>query len=267
MGAGLAFTANEFAPGVLTGLPLVGGSGIPGIGGDIEEEVAAFAEGDPLGQLPPAAAAAAIVGGQRQTRQRTAALLGGTEEQREEAIRLLSRITGLDRAGATRLLFIVAQGDPRLVNNAAELYLLVQQALTEQQLGSPATPAQVLDAIQQGLREEGAFFQIAEAGGFPAGFVDEVSLPTLQGAFSEAAGLPDQLRIAPDDVRGGTALFRSITAEGVERGLGDAAGSIEDTHPGHWQRTARLLQSDQPLDPRDAEPRHSVLLEPHTGCY
>ena len=213
-GGGAGVATNTFFPGTVPGLP-----GIPLIGGSLEDEVAAFAEGDPSGQLPPVAAAAAIVGGQQATAQRTAGLLGDPAERREEAIRLLSRVTGLDRASATRLLSIVAEGDPRLVDNAAELYLLVQQALTEQQLGSPATPAQVLDAIQQGLREEGAFFQIAEAGGFPAGFVDEVSLPTLQGAFSGALGLPDQLRIAPDDVRGGTALFRSITAEGVERGL------------------------------------------------
>ena len=171
-------------------------------------------------ELSTTARAAAVIGEQQAVTRRTGPLLGGTVSQRDEAIAALGQVTGLDEAGATRYLSILAQGDPRLVDNAPELYLLVRNALTEQQLGNPPTPAQVLDAIQQGLREEGGFFSLAESGGFPEEFVDAVSVPTLAGAFTRAAGLPDQLRIQPDDVRGGTALYRSVSAEAIEDVLG-----------------------------------------------
>lgn len=212
-------------------------------GGAVAYEFLDVGTGLPEEELSGTAAAAAVAGAREEVRRRSEDLLGGTEEQRTEAYDRLSQITGLSRAQAERYLTILAEGDPRLVDDAAELFLLYQNALTDQELGVPPSPDEVLRAIFEGTREEGAAFSFAERGGVPAGFVDLVSLPTIYGRFSREAGLDPSLTVAFDDIRGGTELGRSITREAIETGVQRAGPQVRQRAiSNQLENLARQLQ-------------------------
>lgn len=166
-------------------------------------------------------------GGQQDVRSRLGDVLAGDEEELSLALEQIAAITGLSDTQAERLLLIVGQGDPRLVDDAVDLYLLYENALADQNLGRVPAPEEVLQAIYEGRQEEGALFAFAESGGVPGDIADIVSQPRLEGEFSRALGLDPSITVAPDDIGPGAfRLYRSIVTEATEEAVGSARGSI-----------------------------------------
>ena len=131
----------------------------------------------------------------------------------------LGRLTGLSPDQAREYLGFLGRGDNRLVDDAAELYLLYySQFLREPGRGIPS-PVDVLAEIYSGVNREGDAFNFFEGSQYPQ-IAALTALPRQQGLYAAGLGLHPELQVPWDDLGvGGVAYGRSIQRTGLEQGI------------------------------------------------
>ena len=168
----------------------------------------------------------------------------------EARLSQLGRVTGLTNRQGAQYLEFLTRGDPRLADEAAELYLHYYRRQLLRPGGGIPDKNEVLQEIFESLFEEGAAYTLAEQGGLHRQFAERLALPRLQGEFSAALGLHPSITVPFDDVVGGVGLGRSITVQALEGVVqdadvsGDLIGSILANQKGQAARALeRVLQT------------------------